>query len=122
MSAPVGRVFTEYGCVCGEKDPNMFYQKRKTLCKACFNTELKEKWKLNKLRAVTSAGGKCVRCGYDRYIGALEFHHLDPTAKEDGWSKKWTLEQSKIEAALEGTILLCANCHREEHHSIRQNS
>ena len=24
-------------------------------------------------------GGKCERCGYDKNISALEFHHLDPT-------------------------------------------
>lgn len=27
-------------------------------------------------------GGKCCICGYDKYIGALEFHHLDPNQKD----------------------------------------
>lgn len=29
--------------------------------------------------AIAYKGGKCQICGYDRYVGALEFHHLDPT-------------------------------------------
>jgi hypothetical protein len=27
---------------------------------------------------VAELGGKCQKCGYDRYVGALQFHHLDP--------------------------------------------
>jgi hypothetical protein len=27
-------------------------------------------------------GGCCVRCGYDKYQGALEFHHLNPKEKD----------------------------------------
>ncbi len=33
---------------------------------------------------VPEAGGVCVLCGYDRYIGALEFHHVDPRTKSFG--------------------------------------
>lgn len=119
MATPKGFVFTEYGCGCGETRPEYFYQKRKTLCKMCFNARLMQKWKENKAKAVTLAGGKCTNCGYDKYIGALEFHHTDTSIKEDNWSKKWTLSEAKIKLALIGTILLCANCHREEHEKLR---
>ena len=27
-------------------------------------------------------GGKCQKCGYDTYLGALEFHHIDPSQKD----------------------------------------
>ena len=27
-------------------------------------------------------GGKCVLCGYDKCIAALEFHHIDKSKKE----------------------------------------
>ena len=27
-------------------------------------------------------GGKCEKCGYDKYLGALDFHHLDPSQKD----------------------------------------
>lgn len=29
--------------------------------------------------AIAYKGGKCQICGYDKCVGALEFHHLDPT-------------------------------------------
>ena len=30
---------------------------------------------------VAEAGGRCVTCGFDSYVGALQFHHRDPTTK-----------------------------------------
>lgn len=35
---------------------------------------------------VREAGGACAVCGYDRHIGALEFHHVDPVDKRFGLS------------------------------------
>lgn len=59
-------------------------------------------------------GGKCIRCGYDTCISALEFHHVDPTKKDftisnDRFHLKDAVEESKK------CVLLCANCHRELH-------
>lgn len=60
------------------------------------------------------AGGKCSRCGYDRCTHALEFHHCDPSTKGFELSKLSTnLERARAEAAK--CVLLCANCHAEEH-------
>ena len=74
-----------------------------------------------KKRAVQLCGGKCIRCGYDKYIGALEFHHEDPKEKDftikSGISGGW----DKIEREIKKCILLCATCHREEHHRIRED-
>jgi len=33
-------------------------------------------------------GGKCQLCGYKRYIGALDFHHKDPSTKKFSLSVK----------------------------------
>lgn len=118
MSTPKGHVFVEYGCDCGETNPLQFYQTRKTQCKSCFNDSQKQKWKDNKARAIVLKGGQCSQCGYDKCAGALEFHHKNPLTKEDNWGRKWQLTWSKVEKALEGTTLLCANCHREEHHNL----
>jgi hypothetical protein len=55
---------------------------------------------------------KCMECGYDRYIGALDFHHEDPALKVHGVRKRG------LAAAVEEARkckLLCANCHREWH-------
>jgi predicted DNA-binding protein YlxM (UPF0122 family) len=66
--------------------------------------------------AVEYKGGKCVKCGYNKYIGALEFHHLDPTVKDfaisnSGHCRSW----EKVKDELDKCILVCANCHAEIH-------
>jgi excisionase family DNA binding protein len=63
---------------------------------------------------VFEAGGRCAICGYDRYVGALQFHHREGTAKDFGVSERGltrSLEAVRAEAAK--CILLCANCHSE---------
>ena len=61
-------------------------------------------------------GGKCENCGYDRYIGALEFHHKDASKKDFTLSetKGYKFDQ-KIKDELDKCSLLCSNCHREKH-------
>ena len=60
-------------------------------------------------------------CGYDRYLGALDFHHLDPNKKSFGLSKKGlTHSWEKIKSEIDKCILVCANCHRELHAGITQ--
>ncbi len=71
--------------------------------------------KLKKL-CVDYKGGHCCRCGYDKCFDALEFHHLDSDTKDFNISEKRTqflTEEIKLE--LDKCILLCSNCHREEH-------
>jgi DNA-directed RNA polymerase subunit RPC12/RpoP len=63
---------------------------------------------------VAEAGGACRLCGYDRYPGALQFHHLDPAQKRfqfGGRSMTRSLEILREEARK--CVLLCANCHAE---------
>jgi hypothetical protein len=56
----------------------------------------------------------CARCGYDRYIGALDFHHLDPQGKDhDIVINSVGFDRSVAEARK--CTLICANCHREAH-------
>jgi 5-methylcytosine-specific restriction endonuclease McrA len=63
---------------------------------------------------IAEAGGKCVRCGYDRYFGALEFHHLDPATKEFSLGGTgWMDGMEKLRKEAKKCILLCSNCHRE---------
>lgn len=55
-----------------------------------------------------------VRCGYNKCLKALEFHHLDPSQKDftisnDHFKLKEAVEESKK------CILLCSNCHKEFH-------
>lgn len=63
---------------------------------------------------VNERGGGCERCGYSRYIGALTFHHRDPSTKEFNLSANVSLARKRIEA--EKCDLLCFNCHEEVEH------
>lgn len=73
--------------------------------------KFKQKW-------VDYKGGKCSVCGYDKCIGALEFHHTNPEEKDFGISKSAKgLCNEKIKKELDKCLLLCANCHREIHYA-----
>lgn len=67
-----------------------------------------------KTKSIEYKGGKCQLCGYNKYVGALELHHLNPSDKtfaigEKGYTRSW----ERVKAELDKCILLCANCHRE---------
>jgi hypothetical protein len=59
---------------------------------------------------------KCQRCGYDKCLAALDFHHKDPT-KKDGIVLSFGLVWQKVEA--QKCELVCSNCHREIHFRSR---
>lgn len=74
----------------------------------------KNKKERRKLELVKMFGGACKLCGYNKYCGALEFHHRDPDLKLFGLGKitrKW----DDVVAEAAKCDLLCANCHRELH-------
>lgn len=67
-----------------------------------------------KQRLVDYKGGKCQICGYNRYINALEFHHVNPEEKDftiSGGTKSFDTLKPEIDKC----ILVCSNCHREIH-------
>lgn len=104
-----------------EKVLNEFYDKRgkiggSTYCKECVNKQALERQRKLKQDAIDYKGGGCQVCGYDKYNGALEFHHLDPNEKDFsiGELKKTNINE-KIKKELDKCILVCANCHREIH-------
>lgn len=73
-----------------------------------------------KLKAVNYKGGKCIICGYNKCIAALDFHHLNPLEKEGygtgALKSHKTFEQNKTE--IDKCILVCVRCHREIHAGI----
>lgn len=71
-------------------------------------------------------GGKCSKCGYDKCLAALHFHHKNKStklrvAKGGAWTGVTGLAATKNKATAiveaKKCVLLCANCHAEEHHS-----
>lgn len=68
-----------------------------------------------KKEVVELLGGKCSRCGYNRCMFALEFHHRNGKKdKEFSISGNSNLSLKRIKKEIEKCELLCANCHREE--------
>lgn len=70
-----------------------------------------------KIRLIQLSGTKCIRCGYNTNFSALQFHHVVPCDKTFNLdlrslsNRSWTaiIEESRK------CILLCSNCHKEEH-------
>lgn len=87
--------------------------------KSAFNQYCVNRWRQRKLDAVVYKGGKCQRCGYDKYPDVLEFHHRDPTQKEASWNKMRLWGKTKLLTELDKCDMFCANCHREVHVEIR---
>lgn len=92
------------------ENPNLnkeLYQKNK-------NT-IRESRRAKKQLLVDSLGGECQRCGYSKCLGALDFHHLDPDTKEFEINSRSNSSFEKCLKEANKCVLLCANCHREEH-------
>ena len=76
-----------------------------------------------KAMAVEHKGGQCERCGYNKFLGALEFHHKDPSKKDFGISSEGiTRSWAKVKTELDKCVMLCSNCHKEVHEEIRQEN
>ncbi len=83
-------------------------------CKECRTERISRHRRRVKEILVSKAGGRCCVCGYDRYLGALQFHHLDPDEKRLGLAYgglSLALDVLRVEARK--CVLVCANCHAE---------
>jgi transposase len=83
-------------------------------CKRCRAAAVAKRRRTVKRQLVHEAGGACVLCGYSRWLGALQFHHVEPGSKEfhishRGHSRSIARSRSEMRKC----VLLCANCHAE---------
>jgi len=110
-----------YECKCGVKGIEHFYSSSKYYCKTCWNklTHQKQKQKfvdyLNEFRQ----GIKCERCGYDKGLWALAFHHRDPSLKDFSIDKNRGKNKTELYTELDKCDVLCHNCHSEVHAEMR---
>lgn len=72
---------------------------------------------LRKLQLVREAGGVCSRCGYEKNLAALTWHHLNPKSKSFELDLRHLSNRSEISIRKElaKCRLLCSNCHAEIH-------
>lgn len=90
-------------------------------CKRCRNDHVIANRRNSKFKLVEEFGGKCKICGYNKCIGNLTFHHLDPSKKEFQISQSGrTLSIKKLRLEANKCVLLCHNCHGEVHAGLIQ--
>ena len=94
------------------------YKHVRGICKKCFSKRKANDMKLFKVSCVKYKGGSCIKCGYNKSLNAMDFHHRDPKEKDFDVSKYRT--QGKILSKdvlneLDKCDLLCCRCHRELH-------
>ena len=108
--------------ICGKEFVPITYGQTRKYCYECSPTDKTRAEQITVLRkamkkqAVKIKGGKCEKCGYDKCIAVLQFHHINPKEKSFGLSEngifhswdKYLEEVNKCE-------LLCSNCHIETH-------
>ena len=56
--------------------------KIQSYCRKCNHQNTLDRQRDFKNKCAEYKGSKCVCCGYDKYIGSLDFHHLDPNEKD----------------------------------------
>ena len=83
-------------------------------CGKCASEWVIRNRRKKKERLVEKFGGKCSVCGYRKYVGALDFHHINPKDKlfalsVKGLSYSW----ESILREAEKCVLVCKNCHTE---------
>jgi hypothetical protein len=83
-------------------------------CRRCRQEAVARRRRKVKEILVAEAGGCCRLCGYHRCGAALQFHHLDPSAKEFGVAARGAARSiDRVRAEVRKCVLLCSNCHAE---------
>jgi len=99
-----------------KKEKRMYADRRQYLIRAVSNRRRKLKG-----MAIEYKGGRCQICGYSKYQGALDLHHIDPNEKDFSLgSKGYTRSWERIKEELDKCALLCATCHREVEGGVTQ--
>lgn len=117
---------TKYCPRCESDLPlDAFYERRNRsglhtcYCRACLKAQYSERHFAFKQKCVDYKGGKCQVCGYNRCLGAMDFHHLDPSQKDFALaSRKNRGDWDTVQKELDKCILVCCRCHREIHEGV----
>jgi transposase len=92
-------------------------------CLRCRSERVAQRRRDVKAILVREAGGSCQLCGYNRWLGALQFHHVDPSQKEFHIALRGVARSlERVRAEARKCVLLCANCHAEVEGGIAELS
>jgi len=70
-----------------------------------------------KLKLIEYKGGKCCFCNYNKCVGALHFHHVNPNEKDFNIGGT-NLSFEKLKKEVDKCVLVCSNCHSEIHEGL----
>ena len=101
---------------CARHGPTEFWLEPRGIyrCLRCRSEAVSRRRRRLKEILVAEAGGRCALCGYDRYVGALQFHHLEPGSKRFSLADAGlTRSLAKAREEARKCALVCANCHAE---------
>ena len=90
-----------------------FTDKRRPNSTQCPSCQVSKRRWARKRECVDYLGGKCQRCGWDKHLAGLQFHHLRDKKFElnaNGLLLRW----ERLINELKKCILLCACCHAIE--------
>jgi hypothetical protein len=97
-------------------------KKYKAKCSTCENSERTSGFRELVLKYLRSCDKdySCAKCKYTGIWGSLDFHHVSPKDKlfSIGSANKTISEQKfeeEIVPEIDKCVLLCPNCHRQEH-------
>lgn len=109
-----GGRFADLTCLKHGRTKHVLEGRGSFRCSRCRGERVAEHRRRVKRVLVEEAGGCCALCGYDRCVGALQFHHLDPTGKIFHLSLRGvTRSLEKLREEARKCVLLCATCHAE---------
>lgn len=101
-----------------------FYRKNKiyyhTVCIKCTKKQTLKRQRNSKKLCIEHKGYSCEKCGYNQCDAVMEFHHKNPNEKDFSIGTKHSAFNDVIRKELDKCILLCANCHREEHIALNK--
>ena len=114
---------------CGKPIPTELRASGVTMCSdSCRHTrkrilENRKRQKRIKLFLEHKERRGCCICGYNKFGGSLDFHHVNPNEKERRIeSKHWSANSDIIKKELEKCIMVCKNCHYELHYIFRKDA
>jgi len=85
-------------------------------CRKCRSERVSRWRKNNKERLVAEFGGACKICGYNKCVGNMVFHHMDPMQKGFSIAEKGnTISYERLKKEAQKCTLLCCRCHGEVH-------
>jgi len=93
-------------------------ERQRFSCISCYKREVSIRRRGIRRKLIMQFGGACQRCGYHRFEGALEFHHINGRMdNEYKWRKSGPVNLREVIDHPERFNLFCSNCHKEVEYS-----